>query len=131
MSRALFAEKRAWRMANASLERSSEKLANGADKIKRSSYRVEDSAERTTQLAADRTIYAAERTYAAWIRTGLLALASRIGAKALLTGLVPQWLVMATGSVLVLFSSFCFGAAIWRHLSRRREPTCRAFQPGS
>jgi putative membrane protein len=60
--------------------------------------------------------FAAERTYAAWVRTGLLALASGIGAKALLTGLVPQWLVMATGSVLVLFSAFCFGAAIWRHL---------------
>src|SRR5947208_13161358 len=103
-------------MPKSSMERSGEKLAESAEKIKRSSYRVEDSAERTTQLAADRTIFAAERTYAAWVRTGLLALASGIGAKALLTGLVPQWLVMATGSVLVLFSAFCFGAAIWRHL---------------
>jgi putative membrane protein len=24
--------------------------------------------------------------------------------------------IIATGSVLVLFSAFCFGAAVWRHL---------------
>src|SRR5262249_12706471 len=29
---------------------------------------------------------------------------------------IPQWLVTATGSVLVLFSAFCFGAAVWRHI---------------
>jgi putative membrane protein len=67
-------------------------------------------------LAADRTVFAAERTYAAWVRTGLFAMASGIGTRALLEGLVPGWLVMATGSVLVLFSAFCFGAAIWRHV---------------
>jgi putative membrane protein len=54
--------------------------------------------------------------YAAWVRTGLVAMASGIGAKALLAGVLPQWLVILTGSVLVLFSVFCFGAAVWRHL---------------
>ena len=103
-------------MPKPSLERSGEKLAESAEKIKRSTYGVEDSAERTTQLAADRTVFAAERTYAAWVRTGLLALASGIGAKALLSEVIPQWLIIATGSVLVLFSAFCFGAAVWRHL---------------
>jgi putative membrane protein len=98
------------------LQRSGEKLAESAEKIKHSTYGVEDSAERTTQLAADRTVFAAERTYASWVRTGLLALASGIGAKALLSELMPQWLIVATGSVLVLFSAFCFGAAVWRHL---------------
>jgi uncharacterized membrane protein YidH (DUF202 family) len=29
--------------------------------------------------AADRTVFAAERTYAAWVRTGLAALASGVG----------------------------------------------------
>jgi putative membrane protein len=43
-------------------------------------------------------------------------MASGIGAKALLSGLIPEWLIVATGSVLVLFSAFCFGAAVWRHL---------------
>jgi putative membrane protein len=103
-------------VAKQSLQRSGEKLAESAEKIKRSTYDVEDSAERTTQLAADRTVFAAERTYAAWVRTGLLAMASGIGAKALLSGLIPEWLIVATGSVLVLFSAFCFGAAVWRHL---------------
>ena len=100
----------------ATLERSGEKLADSAEKIKRSSYRVEDSADRTTQLAADRTVFAAERTYAAWVRTGLMAMASGIGTKALLAGVLPDWLIVATGSMLVLFSAFCFGAAVWRHL---------------
>ena len=45
-----------------------------------------------------------------------MALASGIGAKALLSEVIPQWLIIATGTVLVLFSAFCFGAAVWRHL---------------
>ena len=102
-------------MAKHSLQRGGQKLAESAEKIKHSTYRVEDSADRTTELAADRTVFAAERTYAAWVRTGLFALASGVGAKALLSELVPQWMIFATGSVLVLFSAFCFGAAVWRH----------------
>jgi putative membrane protein len=121
-------------MSKQSLQRNGEKLAESAEKIKRSTYGVEDSAERTTQLAADRTVFAAERTYAAWVRTGLLAMASGIGAKALLSGLIPEWLIVATGSVLVLFSAFCFAAAVWRHLEPgvppHRESMCRAFRPG-
>ena len=27
---------------------------------------------------------------------------------------LPQWLIMAIGSVFVLFSVFCFGAGVWR-----------------
>jgi hypothetical protein len=68
--------------------------------IKHSSARVEDSAERTTRLAADRTILAAERYLAAWARTGLFSLASG-GARTLLTGLMPEWLVLADASVLI------------------------------
>ena len=101
----------------------SEKLKDSAVRIKdsaahmeRSTARVEDSADRRTELAADRTVFAAERTYAAWVRTGLVAMASGIGAKALLMGILPYWLVTATGSVFMLFSVFCFGAGVWRHL---------------
>ncbi|MGA1834337.1 DUF202 domain-containing protein [Rhizobium wenxiniae] len=71
-------------------------------------------ADRRTVLAADRTIYAAERTYAAWMRTGLTALASGIGAKALLADVVPEFLIVATGTILVLFSAFCFIVAVLR-----------------
>ena len=72
--------------------------------------------DRRTQLAADRTVFAAERTYAAWMRTGFAALASGVGAKKLLEGVMPEWLIIAAGSVLVLFSAFCFGAAVWRQM---------------
>ena len=78
--------------------------------------RIEDSADRRTELAADRTVLAAERTYAAWVQLGLAALASGIGAKKLLEGLVPEWLIIAVGTLLVLFSAFCFGAAVWRQV---------------
>src|SRR3954453_1917882 len=77
---------------------------------------TKDSADRRTELAADRTVFAAERTYAAWARTGLAALASGVGAKKLLAGVVPVWMIVGTGTLLVLFSAFCFGAAVWRQL---------------
>jgi putative membrane protein len=81
-----------------------------------SAGKMEDSADRRTQLASDRTVLAAERTYAAWVRTGLAALASGVGAKRLLAGLIPDWLVVAVGTVLVLFAAFSFAAAVWRDL---------------
>src|SRR3954447_10656404 len=62
--------------------------------------RPEVSADRRTELAADRTVLAAERTYAAWVRTGLVSLAARVGAKATLGGVLPDWVVVLTGSVL-------------------------------
>ena len=107
---------------SATLAKSGKKLADSAVKLEVSTGRIEDSADRRTELAADRTLFAAERTYNAWVRTGLLALASGIGAKALLTGLVPDWLILANGSVLVLFSMFCFGAAVWRQLNPGLPP---------
>lgn len=81
-------------------------------KIEISAGRVEDSADRRTTLAANRTVFAAERTYAAWVRTALVALASGVGAKATLRGVVPEWVIILAGTVLVLFSAFCFGAAV-------------------
>jgi inner membrane protein YidH len=75
-----------------------------------------DSADRRTELAADRTVLAAERTYAAWVRTGVAALAAGVGAKKVLAGVLPNWAVMITGSVLVLFGACCFIAGVWREL---------------
>jgi len=68
------------------------------------------------ELAADRTVYAAERTYAAWVRTGLAAMASGIGAKKLLEGVIPEWAILVTGSVLVLFATFSFAVGVWREV---------------
>ncbi len=81
-----------------------------------------DGADRRTVLAADRTVLAAERTYAAWVRTGLAALASGVGAKKVLGGVLPEWGVVLTGSVLVLFSAACFAAAVWRELRPMKPP---------
>jgi putative membrane protein len=108
--------------ATKEIDQSGEKLADSARKMEHSTERVEDSADRRTQLAADRTVFAAERTYAAWVRTGLVALASGIGAQKLLEGIVPNWLIVATGSVLVLFSAFCFVVGVWRDLNPGAPP---------
>jgi putative membrane protein len=92
------------------------KIARSSEALRQSATAQEDSADRRTILAADRTIFAAERTYAAWVRTGLAALAAGIGARALLEDLVAGWLASATGTLLVLFSAFCFVAAVWREM---------------
>jgi|SRR3954467_1787233 putative membrane protein len=97
-------------------------VADSAAETKHAAARIETSAEINTRLAADRNILAAERTYAAWVRTGLFALASGIGAHALLAGVIPAWLARADASMLVGFSIFCFGAAIWRHLEPGPRP---------
>lgn len=104
------------------VKRHSRDVADSAHEIRRSSAHVETSVDISTRLAADRTILAAERTYAAWIRTGLFSLASGAGARALLTGLMPEWLILADASALVLFSVFCFGAAVWRQLQPGAPP---------
>jgi inner membrane protein YidH len=86
--------------------------------------RTEASADRRTELAANRTVLAAERTYAAWVRTGLMSLAAGVGAKTTLGGVLPEWVVVLTGSVLVAFAAFCFIAAVWRELSPGAPPPC-------
>src|SRR5436305_11963340 len=83
---------------------------------------IDEKADRRTELAADRTVLAAERSYAAWMRTGLAALASGVGARTLLAAALGHWLVMGVGSVLILFSGFCFGAAVWRELFAGAPP---------
>jgi len=104
------------------IEKQGRKLAESAQTLEDSSVQLEDSADRRTELAGDRTLLAAERTYGAWVRTGLLALASGIGAKAGLAGVVPEWMIIADGSALVLFSAFCFVAAVWRQFNAYPPP---------
>src|SRR3954451_20455819 len=96
------------------IETQSRKVADSANKLKESSVRIEDSADRRTELASNRTALAAERTYSSWMRTGLFSLASGAGAKSVLAGLMPMWVVMADASALIVFSIFCFCAAVWR-----------------
>ncbi|HEY1125917.1 MAG TPA: DUF202 domain-containing protein [Sphingobium sp.] len=98
------------------------KLARSAGRLEESAQEQTDSADRRTELAADRTVLAAERTYAAWVRTGLASLAAGVGARALLEDLLPSSLGMATASLLILFSAFCFLAAIWREMMKVAPP---------
>lgn len=72
--------------------------------------------DRRNEPAADRTVFAAERTYAAWVGTGIAALASGVGARKVLEGHVPEWVILLGGTVLILLSAFSFGAAVWREL---------------
>jgi putative membrane protein len=111
------------------IERSAEAITSSArhvhasaEHMARDTAQMEAAADRRTQLAANRTVFAAERTYAAWVRTGLVSLASGIGARSLLAGIVPHWLIGLTGSVLVLFSAFCFAAAVWRQFDPGPPP---------
>lgn len=106
----------------AKLQDTTRKLKDSSEQIKHSTVRIESSADRTTQLAADRTVMAAERTYLAWVRTGLFALASGLGTHSLLNGVLPHWLIVMTGGVLVLFSAFCFAAAVWRQTNPGPPP---------
>ena len=79
------------------VEKQSRKVADSAEELKHCWTRIEASADRTTQLAADRNILAAERTYAAWVRTGLLALAGGLEARAL-QNVIPEWFILANGT---------------------------------
>jgi putative membrane protein len=99
-----------------------EKLADSAGALEDSATQQADSADRRTVLAADRTVLAAERTYAAWVRTGLAALAAGVGARALLEDVVPKSLATAQGCMLILFSAFCFVAAVWREFDHGVPP---------
>ena len=91
-------------------------LKRSAHAVEKSAADLAEGADRRTALAGDRTLLAAERTYAAWVRTALAALASGIGATALVRNILPAWVGKATGSVLVIFAGFCLVAAVWREL---------------
>src|SRR3954454_320353 len=66
--------------------------------------------------ANQRNVLAAERNYAAWGRTGLVSVATETEAKTSLGNVLPEWLILFNATLLVLFSGFCFIAAVWRDL---------------
>ena len=77
--------------------------------------------EKRDSLAEERTGLAAERTYAAWMRTGLAGLAAGVGAPRLLGAETQPIIVNLIATLLLSFSLFCFGAAVWREISAARE----------
>jgi putative membrane protein len=118
--------------ADGRLAQNAETTKRAAEATAGAAVKAKTAAERATELAADRTLFAAERTYAAWVRTGLVGLASGIGSNKLLAGVVPGWMILGTGTVLLLFSAFCFGAGVWRQLvigTAPAEPGIRRIPP--
>lgn len=93
-----------------------------ADQIQEKTAELDDAADRRTILATDRTYLAAERTYAAWMRTALAALASGVGARAVMHDILPGWAGKVSGSVLVIFAIFCLVAAVWRQIQGVSPP---------
>ena len=65
--------------------------------------------------AIDRTVLANERTYAAWIRTGLAALAAGVAAEGFAVGVMPDWTIRAIAVILILFAATAFALAAWRY----------------
>lgn len=113
---------------NRELRRQTNEAQRSARAVEQSMDGFAEGADRRTVLSADRTLFAAERTYAAWVRTALAALASGVGATAVMKEVLPLWLAKLTGSVLVLFAAFCLVAAIWRELhgvKQLRHPDIR------
>lgn len=104
------------------LKRQTRAIRQSAEAVEESTEQLTDSADRRTVLAGDRTLLAAERTYAAWVRTALAALASGVGARALMKGVLPDWVGKLSGSVLVLFAGFCLIAAVWREIRGTPAP---------
>ena len=115
--------------ADEQVARAAEELAESGKSVERSTHMVSVEAVRQVQLAADRTLLATERTYAAWVRTALAALASGIGARALLQDIVPLWLAKGTASVLIIFARFCVVAAVWRQLWQPVPPPVTDVRP--
>jgi len=69
-----------------------------------------ESSERTSVLAN-------ERTYAAWLRTGLTALAASLGIEKFLGdgSVMPDHLIRIVSISLLLLSTSCFYLAAWRY----------------
>ena len=104
------------------LRKESAEISRSAETVARSTAELTNSADRRTILAGDRTLLAAERTYAAWVRTALAALASGVGARALMKDMLPGWIGKLTGTVLVIFAGFCLVAAVWREIRGTPAP---------
>lgn len=76
---------------------------------------TEETPEATHDYSIDRTVLANERTYAAWIRTGLTALAAGIAVEKLLVGVMAAWSIRGIAVILILFSALSFVVAAWRY----------------
>ena len=77
--------------------------------------REEQTSQERPDYAEQRTLLANERTYAAWVRTGLTALAAGIAFERFIPGTIPGWSVRAIAVILILFGAACFWLGLWRY----------------
>lgn len=74
-----------------------------------------DPVDDRTGYALDRTILANERTYAAWIRTGLTALAAGVAIEKFMVDAMPGWTIRIIAIILIIYSVIAFIIAAWRY----------------
>ena len=77
--------------------------------------REEQTSEQRPDYAEQRTLLANERTYAAWVRTGLTALAAGIAFERFIPGTLPGRNVRVIAVILILFGAGCFWLGLWRY----------------
>lgn len=68
-----------------------------------------------TGYALDRSVLANERTYAAWIRTGLTALAAGVAIEKFMVDAMPGWTIRSIAIILIVYSVIAFVIAAWRY----------------
>lgn len=75
----------------------------------------QDTFDDRTGYALDRTVLANERTYAAWIRTGLTALAAGVAIEKFMVDAMPGWTIRSIAIILIVYSVAAFVMAAWRY----------------
>jgi len=63
------------------------------------------------------------------MRTALAALASGVGARTVMSDLLPPWAGKVIATALVVFALFCLVAAVWRQLQGVKPPPHPDIQP--
>ncbi len=85
------------------------------------------SKDKFTELhhAERNTLLAYERTYAAWVRTGLTALAAGLGLEKLFSGTIPFLLMRSLTFMLIFLSMIAFISSALTYLEVKKIPFVR------
>jgi putative membrane protein len=89
---------------------------------------ITHSGKQKTRAAFSRKAQAQQSTYVAWILTGVAALATGVALDLMFANIGCSGYGVATSSVLILYSGFCYVAAVWRILEQRVSSPLRAFR---
>jgi putative membrane protein len=94
---------------------------------------ITHSDKQKTRAAFSRKAQAEQSTYIAWILTGVAALATGVAIDLMFANIGCSGYGVVTGSVLILYSGFCYVAAVWRSIEQHAVSPLRAFRllPGA